>query len=229
MSEDGELSQIRPAFGGNIMAHILTPNHRPQFATVRHKIFPVPEAGEPNALGGQVADGVDTDELEPLPGAAGMYVRDCSRLDLASGITVLGVAERPKVKGIEEADVLVVAGRGIRKQEDLATIERLCELLGAEIAGTRSLIEAGWVDPRRQIGLSGRTVAPKLLITVGVSGAIQFTAGMEGAEHVIAINSDPEARIFEFADTCVHGDLYEIVPRLIAKLESRVGEEGVAV
>ena len=115
--------------------------------------------------------------------------------------------------------MLVVAGRGIKKKEDLSLVYDLADALGGDFACTRPLIENGWMDPRRQIGLSGRTVRPKLIITCGVSGAIQFVAGMEHAEEILAINSDVKAPIFKVANFAVVGDLYEIIPQLIANIQ----------
>lgn len=194
-----DLVQIRPAFGGNIMAEILTPNNRPQMATVRYKIMDAPKRSE-----------------EPY----GTIERlDIDGESLASRIAVLGITKKPKEKGIEQADVLVVAGRGIKKKEDLSLVYDLADALGGDFACTRPLVENGWMDPRRQIGLSGRTVRPKLIITCGVSGAVQFVAGMEHAEEIFAINSDPKAPIFKVANFAVVGDLYEILPQLIGKIQ----------
>jgi len=200
IQEDGALAQIRPAFGGNIMAHIVTPKRRPQFATVRYKIFSFPE------------------ELSEPKGR----VTDCEVKEsfLKSAIDVLSVSPKRNEKGIEEADVIIAAGRGVKKKEDLEMLKELAALLGGELAATRSLIEAGWVEPRRQIGLSGRTVKPKLLIACGISGAIQFVAGMKGSELIMAINSDKDAPIFKVAHRCLVGDLYEILPELIANVKA---------
>lgn len=132
---------------------------------------------------------------------------------------VLGIVKKEKVKTIESADVLVVAGRGLKKVEDLDMIRQLADALGGDIACTRPLAEAGWLDANRQIGLSGRTVRPKLIITCGVHGAIQFVAGMNNSEQVVAINSDPEAPIFKVANYALVGDIYEIVPQLIEKIK----------
>ena len=108
-----------------------------------------------------------------------------------------------KIKGIEEEDVLVVAGRGVKKQEDLGLLQELADALGGQLATTRPLVEKGWNDVTKQIGLSGRTVKPKLIITCGVSGAVQFAAGMDGAECIVAINTDTEAPIFKIANYCI--------------------------
>ena len=136
---------------------------------------------------------------------------------------VIDIIQKKKEALIENADVLVVAGRGVKKQEDLAMIEELADLLGGMIAGTRPMIESGWMDAKRQVGLSGRTVRPRLIITCGISGAVQFVAGMNNSDTIIAINSDPNATIFETAHYCLTGDLYEIVPALISKIKASKG------
>ena len=114
--------------------------------------------------------------------------------------------------------MIVAVGGAFKKKEDLAMAEDLAGLLGAQLAGTRPTIEAGWIDPRRQIGLSGRTVGPKLLIALGVSGSVQWAAGMKGSERVIAVNSDSQASVFSLAHYGIVGDIYEVTPRLIQKI-----------
>lgn len=199
MQKDTDLVQIRPAFGGNIMAEIHTPRTRPQMATVRYKIMEAPKR-QAEAMG-------EIEKLEVKPE------------DLKTNIEVLSVTAKPKETSIENADVLVVAGRGVKKKEDLAQLKELADLLGGEVACTRPLVEAGWMDAKHQIGLSGRTVRPKLIITCGVSGAIQFVAGMDHSDLIFAVNSDPKASIFKVANYAVIGDLYEIVPALIARIK----------
>lgn len=202
MKENTDLVQIRPAFGGNIMAQIITTNSRPQFATVRYKVMDVAQKTEPT---GEVVLCDVSDEM------------------LVSGIEVVSTTVMEKVKGIEEEDVLVVAGRGVKRQEDLSMLQELAEALGGQMVTTRPLVEKGWNDVTRQIGLSGRTVKPKLIITCGVSGAVQFAAGMNGAECIVAINTDPEAPIFKIANYCIVKDLYEVVPQLIAAVKAKNG------
>ena len=203
MNEDTDLSQIRPAFGGNIMAHIKTPNHRPQMATVRYKIMNAPKRQE-EAEGEIISCAIAKEKL-------------------GSHVEVLDIVQKEKEQFIENADVLVVAGRGVKKPEDLANLQKLADLLGGQLACTRPVAEAGWLPAKCQIGLSGRTVRPKLIITCGVSGAVQFTAGMNHAENIFAINSDPKAPIFKTAHYCLVGDLYEILPQLIQKIEAKKG------
>ena len=199
ISPSTDLDQIRPAYGGNIMAHINTPRHRPQFATVRYKIFSIPPKRE----------------VKDFPLVRGELPEEKKR----SGIEILHAELKERVRGIEEAEVIVAAGRGVKKAEDLAMLQELADLLDGRLASTRALVEAGWMDARNQIGLSGRTVKPKLIITCGVSGAIQFVAGMNGSEKIVAINTDPEAPIFNVAHIGICGDLYKIVPDLIEKIK----------
>lgn len=200
IQENTDLDQIRPAFGGNIMAHINTPNHRPQFATVRYKIFSAPERVE-NPSGKITICEIEKDNLK-------------------SNIKVIETKVKNKVVGIEDAEVVVVVSRAFKKAEDIKMAEKLADLLGGQLAGTRPTIESGWIDPRKQIGLSGRTVKPKLIITCGVSGAVQFVAGMKGSDYIIAINQDENAPIFDVAHLALIGDIYEIIPMLIEKIEN---------
>ena len=209
IQENTDLDQIRPAFGGNIMAHINTPNHRPQFATVRYKIFSVPQK-------------VDSPKGK-------ITVCDIEKGKLKSNIKVLETKVKNKVVGIEDAEVVVVVSRAFKKAEDIKMAGKLATLLGGQLAGTRPTIECGWIDPRKQIGLSGRTVKPKLIITCGVSGAVQFVAGMKGSDYIIAINQDENAPIFDVAHLALIGDIYEIVPMLIEKIENIKKENGSQV
>ncbi|WP_125153857.1 electron transfer flavoprotein subunit alpha/FixB family protein [Clostridium rectalis] len=202
MKENTDLVQIRPAFGGNIMAQIITPNRRPQFCTVRYKIMNAPER---------------TEEVKGK-----ITLCEVNKEDLKSNIEVLDVTEKEKEVSISEADVIIVAGRGIKTEKDMAMINELADLLGAQVAGTRPLIEMGWVDAKRQIGLSGRTVKPKLIITCGLSGSVQFVAGMNNSDHIFAINKDPNASIFNVAHYGIVGDLYEVIPKLINNIKNNI-------
>ncbi len=196
--ENTDLVQIRPAFGGNIMAQIVTPYTRPQFATVRYKVM----------------------ERAPLCQPFGRIIRrQVTGQMQQTKLEVLEVTEKASVPSITEANVLVVAGQGVKEKKDLCMIRQLAELLGGEYAVTRPLVEKGWADYTRQIGLSGRTVKPGLIITCGVSGAIQFTACMQAADHIVAINIDPQAPILKIAHYAVIDDLYHVVPALIASIK----------
>jgi electron transfer flavoprotein alpha subunit len=193
-----DLVQIRPAFGGNIMAQIVTPESRPQFATVRYKVMAAACLQESHGT------------IEPLALEPGR---------LRSAIRVLRIILREPQVNISEAEVLVAAGRGVRDPRDLALLQKLAGLLGGELAVTRPLVEAGWAPYTRQIGLSGRTVKPKLIITCGISGAVQFTACMNTAGRILAINNDRNAPIFQIAHTGIVGDLYEIIPNLLQRIK----------
>ena len=208
IQENTDLDQIRPAFGGNIMAHIHTPNNRPQVATVRYKIFSAPE------------------KIEIPTGKITLCNLDKEKL--SSNIEVLDIKSKTKEVGLEDAEVIVVASRAIKKQEDMEMIYKLADKLGAQVGGTRPMVEAGWLDPRKQIGLSGRTVKPKLIITCGVSGAVQFVAGMSGSDYIIAINQDEKAPIFDVAHMALIGDIYEIIPKLIEKIDEKSLQIAVA-
>ena len=195
MKENIDLVQIRPAFGGNIMAQIVTPKNRPQFCTVRYKIFSAPPVTK-----------------DPSGTIRTMEVTD-GMIDRR--IRVEEIIHKPKEIDISEAEVIVAVGRGVKSQADLELIRELAAALDAQLACTRPLIECGWFDARRQIGLSGRTVKPKLIITIGISGSVQFAAGMRGAECIIAINTDRKAPVFDIANIGLVGDWYEILPRLL--------------
>ncbi len=201
VQDNTDLDQVRPAFGGNIMAHILTPNHRPQFATVRYKIFSPPDKTE-----------IPTGKIS---------ICNIDSKKLYSKIKVLKIKQKEKTVNIEDAEVIVVAGRAFKKEEDLKLVNELADLLGGQAASTRPLIEAGWANPRSQIGLSGRTVKPKLIITCGVSGAIQFVAGMNGSDIIISINKDENAPIFGVSHYAMVGDVYEILPKLIDNIKTK--------
>lgn len=200
MKDNTDLVQIRPAFGGNIMAQIICPNTRPQMATVRYKVMNAPE--------------------RTVKTSGKVNICDINISKLNSNIEVLKVTHKEIEESISDAEVIVAAGRAIKSEKDMAMIYELAELLGGQVAGTRPLVEAGWIDAKKQIGLSGRTVKPKLIIAVGISGAVQFTAGMNNSDRIFAINSDPKASIFNAAHYGIVGDVYEIVPSLIAKLKA---------
>jgi electron transfer flavoprotein alpha subunit len=201
MGADAALVQIRPAFGGNIMAEILTPHRRPQMATVRYKVMNPPERNT-------TPSGV-------------VIKRTLDSSLLGSGVDILQILPKPPELYIEDVDVLVAAGRGIKKQSDMDMIHALAALLGGQAACTRPLAEKGFLPATRQIGLSGRTVRPKFILACGVSGSVQFTAGMDKSNVIVAINTDPKAPIFRIAHYAIIGDLYELIPVMIEKLTER--------
>ena len=199
MKENTDLVQIRPAFGGNIMAQIISPATRPQFCTVRYKVFTEPK---------------------PTAEAKGEIVKmTVTPAMMVSAIEILSAEEKPSDVDISEADVIVAIGRGAQSESMRAMAEELAELLGGMVACTRPLVEANLFDAKRQIGLSGRTVKPKFIICLGISGAVQFAAGMKSSDVIVAINTDKSASIFDVADYAIVGDAGEIVPALIAKIK----------
>ncbi len=203
LTKEGDLIQIRPAFGGNIMAKIATPHHRPQMATIRYKMF-------------QTA--TKTKALSPV-----IYPH-LSDIEKESRVQILDIIEQPPVHDISDAEIIIAVGRAFKKQKDLELIEPLKNKLNAELACTRPLIENGWFDPKRQIGLSGRTVKPKLIINIGISGAVQYIEGMKDAELIISINKDPHCRLFDISHYAIVGDFYDIMPDL-NKLIDQIKED----
>ena len=147
---------------------------------------------------------------------------------LESRVSVLGAERKDTGIDLTAADVIIAVGRGVKSRNDLSIIRELAGRMDAKIACTRPLVENGWFDPRQQVGLSGRTVSPKLMITVGISGSVQFVAGMKGSETILAINTDPQADIFNVAHHAFVGDWYELLPRLLDKIGagSKTGTNG---
>lgn len=201
IQSNSDMVQIRPAFGGNIMAQIAITHSRPQFATVRYRVM---------------------DKAEKVTEPWGTIV-PCNATDkmATSRIRVISSQLIEKKKNLEEEEILVVAGRGARSERGIELCRQLAKELGGELAFTRPMVEDGYGDQSHQIGLSGRTVRPKLIITCGVSGAIQFTSCMKDSENIVAINSDPEAQIFKTAHYCITDDLYDVLPQLIKLARER--------
>ena len=191
------LHQTRPAFGGNIMATIMTPNHRPQMATVRPKVFK---------------------KAPPDPKRQGQVLLEALKL-IAPQTKLVKTIQDAESVDIAAHDILIAGGRGLKKEENFRQLFRLAELLGGEVACSRAVVDAGWAPVARQVGQTGKTVAPKLYLCFGISGAIQHLEGIRGADTIIAVNSDPNAPIFGVADLGIVGDLFEIVPALIKELE----------
>ncbi len=194
------LRQTRPAFGGNIMATILTQNHRPQMATVRHKVMKPAE--KVSAPSGKVV------ELNHIPVPT-------TKLEFLEF-----VEEKTATVNLVEADVIVSGGRGIKDPKNFSLIEKLAMATGGAVGASRAAVDAGWIQYSHQVGQTGKTVKPKVYIACGISGAIQHLAGMKGADMIIAINSDPNAPIFDVAHFGIVGDLFQVVPELIRRLEA---------
>ena len=191
------LYQIRPAFGGNIIATIINPDHRPQMATVR--------------------EGVMKKEKAKMPGK-GVVVKVDANKYLKDSDFVVRIIDRQIEKrkiNIKNASVIVAGGYGMGSKENFQLLFDLADVLGAEVGASRAAVDAGMADHARQVGQTGVTVRPKLYIACGISGQIQHTAGMDQSAMIISINSDPEAPINKIADYAIVGDAMEIIPKMI--------------
>ena len=203
IKENTDLVQVRPAFGGNIMAQIVCTGTRPQMATVRYKIFKKPEKEVPH---GEI-----------------VYM-ESSNISMKSSVKLLGIVKKELNIDISEADVIVACGRAFKSDKDLQMAQELADLLGGVVACSRPLCENGLMNVRYQIGLSGKTVSPKLIFVLGISGAIQFTSGMNNSDLIIAINNDPHAQIFDVAHYGIVGDVFKVIPELIKMIKEERGE-----
>jgi electron transfer flavoprotein alpha subunit len=193
------LAATRPTFGGNLMATILCQKHRPQMATVRPRVLPMPQA---------------------LPQAKGELIREPLGLT-EEDIPVKLVRFIPSTEmlNIEYADVIVSGGRGVGSPEGFKIIKELADALGGVVGASRPVIDAGWLPREHQVGQTGKTVRPKLYIAAGISGAVQHRVGMSGSDFILAINTDPNAPIFQIADLAIVGDLFQVIPELTAQVK----------
>lgn len=195
------LLQTRPAFGGNLMATIVCPNHRPQMSTVRAKVMK-PMEEDLSRIGEIIYPKVN------IPKNLSIRVKEIiSTLNQKADIT--------------EAEIIVAVGRGIGNENNLKLAEELADLLGGSIGASRAAVDAGLIDYSHQIGQTGKTVAPKVYIACGISGAIQHLAGMTSSDFIIAINKNPNALIFKSANVCVVEDVAVALPILIEQLKSK--------
>lgn len=196
------LRQTRPAYGGNIMATIITPNHRPQMATVRHRVFDMPKPDA--ARQGQIVPvKVGLTEEEIVTKVVDFILAD-SEVNLA------------------EARIIVSGGRGVGGPEGFKPLRELAHVLGGAVGASRAAVDAGWIPYAHQVGQTGRTVRPDLYIACGISGAIQHRAGMSTSRVIVAINKDPEAPIFELATYGIVGDLFQVVPALTEQFRKKL-------
>lgn len=191
----GHLLQRRPAFGGNLLATIETPHHRPQMASVR-----------PGVMRAAVAASSSSGQLIEC---------DLSEVKISNRVELLDEHLQTESASIAEASVLVAGGRGMQNEKNTRLLFELADALGGTVAASRAAVEAGWLPYERQVGQTGKTVAPRLYIACGISGQIQHTAAIEGAQTIIAINNDPDAAIFQYADYGMIGDVAELLPELI--------------
>ncbi|MFA5437899.1 MAG: electron transfer flavoprotein subunit alpha/FixB family protein, partial [Candidatus Omnitrophota bacterium] len=194
------LLQTRPAFGGNIMATIISPNYRPQMATVRHKVF-APMTADKKRKGKIIRESFES----------ALYFSRTKLLDI--------VEEIESLVNLAEADIIVSGGRGMGGPENFKILEELAHVLGAAVGSSRAAVDAGWMPYSHQVGQTGRTVAPKIYFACGISGQIQHLVGMQSSKIIVAINKDPEAPIFKVATYGIVGDLFQIVPALTSKFK----------
>jgi len=196
----GNLVQTRPAFGGSVMARIITPKYRPQMATVRPRVFKIAEKAKEKK--GKITE------------------IDISGVDLSSRTRLLKFVKdiTTEVK-LEDADIIVSGGRGLKGPENFKIIFELAKALNAGVGASRVAVDEGWIPYSHQVGQTGKTVAPKVYIATGISGAIQHLAGMQTSDIIIAINKDPDAPIFKVADYGIVADLFEVIPYLTKKFK----------
>ena len=202
--ETGNVAWTRPAFGGNLMATIICPNHRPQIGTVRPGVFKKGEAGATNAE-------IIKEDIH--------VADDQIRTQVLEVIREMG-GENVDLEG---AEIIVSGGRGMGGPEGFDTIKALADALGATVGASRAAVDAGWIAHAHQVGQTGKTVGPKLYIACGISGAIQHLAGMSGSDCIVAINKDPDAPIFDVADYGVVGNLFEVLPVLVDEIKKARG------
>jgi electron transfer flavoprotein alpha subunit len=195
----------RPAFGGNLMATIVCPHHRPQIATVRHKVMK-PALKKENRSGEVIVRSIAPGSIKERT-----TIRDI-------------VKEVESTVNITEADIIVSGGRGMQKPENFALLRELAEVLGGAVGASRAAVDAGWIPYSHQVGQTGKTVCPKLYIACGISGSVQHMAGMQSSDYIIAINKDPSADIFQIANLGLVGDLFQIVPELIKAFKIKLGK-----
>ncbi len=200
--KEKNLIQTRPALGGNIMARIISPRHRPQIATVRPKVMRRAKPG--HSKKGEII------EIKPT----------FSQNNEAVKIISL-IREEKEAVDLQEAEIIVSGGRGLGKPENFSLIRKLADLLGGAVGASRAVVDAGWIQPYHQVGQTGKTVQPKIYIACGISGAIQHQVGMRTSEVIVAINKDPEAPIFNIATYGIVEDLHKFLPILIEKLKMR--------
>ena len=202
--ETGNVAWTRPAFGGNLMATIICPNHRPQIGTVRPGVFKKGDAVEAKAE-------IVKEDIH--------VAEDQIRTQVIELIKEMG-GENVDLEG---AEIIVSGGRGVGGPEGFDTIKALADALGATVGASRAAVDAGWIAHAHQVGQTGKTVGPKLYIACGISGAIQHLAGMSGSDCIVAINKDPDAPIFDVADYGVVGNLFEVLPVLTEEIKKARG------
>lgn len=196
------LLQTRPTFGGNLMARIVCKNHRPQMATIRPKIFDEAPVLEETGSAEIISEKFDTSQLNGK-------VEFCGREKVEN------------IVDLQESEVIVSGGRGMKEPKNFSIIKELADALGGAVGASRAAVDAGWMPYPHQVGQTGKTVKPKIYIACGISGAIQHLAGMQTSDYIIAINKDPHAPIFKVANLGIVGDVFEVLPVLIKKIKEK--------
>jgi len=203
VGEDRELLMTRPAFGGNIMATIICPDHRPQMSTVRPGVM------------------VACPQDDQRQGSIKNF--DMTFTSAVDRVKILEIVHEEKSEAsIHEANILISGGRGVGSKDNFSNLHNVADMLGGTISASRAVIDAGWFDHSRQVGQTGSTVRPEVYMACGISGAIQHVAGMEESDYIIAINKDAEAPIFDVADFGVVGDVNQVLPHLIEELKTMI-------
>jgi electron transfer flavoprotein alpha subunit len=201
--DERRLLQTRPAFGGNIMATIICPDHRPQMATVRHKVMTALEPDK--ARRGEIVE-------EKVDGS--LLKTDVRFVKFIEDVT--------QAVNIADADIIVSGGRGMGGPEQFGMLEELADVLGGAVGASRAAVDAGWIPYSHQVGQTGKTVQPKLYIACGISGAVQHLAGMQSSQTIVAVNKDPDAPILKVATYGIVGDIFEVIPALTAEFRKRL-------
>ena len=199
----GLLIQTRPTFGGNLMAKIICEKHRPQMATIRPKIFE--QAKEEGNIKGEI-------------------IEEKVEFEIENRINICGREKVENVVDLQEAEIIVSGGRGLKEGKNFELIRELADLLKGAVGASRAAVDSGWIPYPHQVGQTGKTVKPKIYIACGISGAIQHLAGMQTSDYIIAINKDPDAPIFKVANLGVVGDIFEVLPILIKKIKETGGK-----
>lgn len=198
----GNVAWTRPAFGGNLMATILCPDHRPQIGTVRPGVFKL--------------------KVEPDYSRSAEIIREnihVAQERIRTKVLEVIREAADELVDLEGAEIIVAGGRGLGKADNFSYIRELAQTLGATVGASRAAVDAGWISHVHQVGQTGRTVGPKLYIAAGISGAVQHLVGIGGADKIVAINKDPEAPIFNIADYSIVGDVFEVLPALTEEIK----------
>lgn len=209
--ENRSLAATRPTFGGSLLCTIVTLNYRPQMATVRPRVMAMPARDETRT--GRVVE----------------QALDLPEIDIITKVLDFIPDNRQAEANLPFADIIIAGGRGLKRPENFQLVRDLAQVLGAEVGATRPVVQAGWVGAERQVGQSGKTVRPKLYIAAGISGAVQHRVGMEGSDVIIAINSDANAPIFDFATYGIVGNAMQILPALTEAFRQHLATAKLAV